>query len=234
MANQHSKTLRLEAMIDVEPMTSNQGLAFDAWDEGSNLILNGAAGTGKTFIAMAMALEEVLERSKYKKLVIVRSVVPTRDIGFLPGTEEEKIEVYAKPYIGIASQIFRDKRAWEKLLAAGQVEFECTSFVRGDTWDNCIVLVDEMQNCNFHELDSVITRLGENSRIIFCGDYYQSDLLKRSEKEGLQSFLNVIQSMSMFSHVKFDWKDIVRSKLVREYIITKEKARAEGHIPIDS
>lgn len=232
MSKAQSKPLRLDDMVAVEPMTARQKEAFDAWDDGQNLILNGAAGTGKTYIAMAMALEEVLDNnSEYGKLIVVRSVVPTRQMGYLPGDEDEKIEVYARPYQGIASELFRRGNAWERLKLAGKVEFECTSFVRGQTWDNAIVLIDEMQNCNFHELDSIITRMGANSKIIFCGDYYQSDFTRESEKNSLQSFLFVIQSMSKFEHVKFTWEDIVRSPLVREYIITKEKAMKDGEIP---
>lgn len=232
MSKQTTSKLRLESLAEVEAKGANQQLAFDAWDNGKNLILNGSAGTGKTFIAMYMALEDVLA-GDYDKVVIVRSVVPTRDIGFLPGSEDEKIEVYARPYIALASEIFNDQQAWGKLKAHDQVAFECTSFVRGTTWNNSIVIVDEMQNLNAHELDSVITRMGVNSKLILCGDYYQSDFTKRHEKAGILEFLEVVRNMNSFEEIEFTWADIVRSDLVRDYIITKEAMRHKGEITLD-
>ena len=172
---------------------------------------------------MALALEQVLNKeSPFDKLIIVRSVVPTRDIGFLPGTKEEKEDVYTQPYISIAHELFEDKGAYEKLVTQGALQFLTTSYIRGTTLRNAIVLVDEMQNLNFHELDSVITRVGENCRFIMCGDYYQTDFEKKGDKDGIIKFLNILDNMKRFKHVEFTWKDIVRSDLVREYIVTKE------------
>ena len=228
--------LRLEKMAEVQALNESQQKAFDAWDNDCNLILNGSAGTGKTYIAMAMAIEEVLAR-RYRKVIIVRSVVPSRDIGFLPGKEEEKIDVYSRPYQALASEIFDDDRAaWMKLQAHDNIAFECTSFVRGQTWDNCVVIVDEMQNLNAHELDSVITRMGRDSRLILCGDYYQSDFTRRNEREerkGILEFLEVVRNMKNFVEIEFDHNDIVRSELVKEYIIAKETMRREGQLTLD-
>ena len=187
------------------------------------MVLSGSAGSGKTFLSMALALEQVLNKeSPFDKLIIVRSVVPTRDIGFLPGTKEEKEDVYTQPYISIAHELFEDKGAYEKLVTQGALQFLTTSYIRGTTLRNAIVLVDEMQNLNFHELDSVITRVGENCRFIMCGDYYQTDFENKGDKDGIIKFLNILDNMKRFKHVEFTWKDIVRSDLVREYIVTKE------------
>lgn len=225
--------LRLDKMAEVQALNENQQKAFDAWDNDHNLILNGSAGTGKTYIAMAMAIEEVLTR-RYRKVIIVRSVVPSRDIGFLPGKEEEKIDVYSRPYQALTSEIFDDDRAaWMKLQAHDQIQFECTSFVRGQTWDNCVVIVDEMQNLNWQELTSVITRVGKNTRLVFCGDYFQSDFTKRNqqdEKKGIVQFLEVLRNMKSFVEVEFDHNDIVRSELVKEFIITKDEMYRSGDI----
>lgn len=223
MKKNNSMVVRLEDLMEYEPITTNQKIAFDAWDEGDNLILAGSAGTGKTFISLYMALEELLDPdSVYRKLIIIRSVVPTREIGFLPGDEKAKKESYTIPYKNICEELFNDKAAWGKLTTARTVDFETTSFIRGATFDDAIIVVDEMQNLTFHELDSVITRVGRNSKIIFCGDYRQTDFRFDDEKEGIFKFMKIIEQMRNFSVVHFGWDDIVRSGLVRDYIMTKE------------
>lgn len=197
--------------------------AREAWKDGYNLVLSGSAGTGKTFLGLRLALELVLDReSEYDELVIVRSIVPTRDIGFLPGDEEEKKQAYAAPYIGLLKEILGDGEAWNKLVAAKKLRFESTSFIRGTTFNNAIILVDEMQNLNFHELDSVITRVGHQCRFIMCGDYYQSDFQKDNDKKGILQFMNIVLQLNQFDVIEFTWKDIVRSDFVRDYIMTKE------------
>ena len=215
--------LRIDDMSEFNTITENQKLAVESWDEGDNLILSGSAGTGKTFLAISLGLEDVLDKeTEYEKLTIVRSIVPTRDIGFLPGNEEEKKDAYTAPYRGILTEIFQDKLAWQKLTVANAIDFESTSFIRGVTFRDTIIIVDEMQNLTFHELDSVITRIGENCKIIFCGDFHQSDFRFEDERDGLPKFINLIEQLKDFSTINFDWKDIVRSGIVRDYIMTKE------------
>ena len=216
-------TARIEDLTTYDPQTDNQKAVYDAWDDGENLVLAGSAGTGKTFVAMFLALEAMLERdTPYHKVIIVRSVVPIRDMGYLPGTLEEKREVFETPYKAIATQLFDDKAAYAKLINSNQIEFTTTSYIRGITIDNAIIIVDEMQNMNFHELDSVITRVGENCRIIFSGDYHQSDFVKSDERDGLQKFLRIVEQLKNFSVITFSWQDIVRSDFLRDYIMTKE------------
>lgn len=216
-------TVRLDDLLQFDPITHNQELAYNAWEEGDNLVLSGSAGTGKTFIGMYLALEDVLDRdTEYDKLFIVRSMVPTRDMGYLPGTKEEKEQAYILPYKAIANEFFGDIASYNKLITGKQIEFMSTSFIRGSTFDNCIMLIDEMQNLTFHELDSIITRVGKNSKIIFCGDYRQSDFKFQDERDGIMKFLNIVEQLKNFTMITFGWEDIVRSDFVRDYIMTKE------------
>ena len=218
-----SARVRYEDLPELDPITDNQEKAFKLWDEGENLVLAGSAGTGKTFIAMYLALEACLERStSYDKVIVMRSVVPVREVGFLPGKLEEKTQVFEAPYKSICEELLQDKVAYNKLVNSNLVQFETTSFVRGKTFDRAIIVVDEMQNLNFHELDSVMTRAGENTRLVFCGDYLQTDFSREGDMNGLAKFLNIIERMKDFSVVQFGWDDIVRSGLVRDYIMTKE------------
>jgi len=221
-----TKRLRLDDLRVIEPITASQEEVFKSWESGNNLILSGSAGSGKTFLAMSLALEDAMKSdTPIENVTIVRSAVPTRDVGFLPGTMEEKEAAYLAPYIAITTELFEDKEAWQKLCAQGMVDFLTTSYIRGITIQDSVVIIDEMQNLTFHELDSVITRLGNNCRLILCGDYYQSDFHKDGDKKGILKFINIIESMKRFDHVEFTWEDIVRSGLVRDYIMTKEMMR---------
>jgi predicted ribonuclease YlaK len=206
-----------------QPITKNQQLAFDAWNSGRDLVLSGSPGTGKTFLGLYFGLSEVFKPdSVYDQVVVMRSIVPTRDIGFLPGDEKEKKQAYTKPYVGIASELVGSPDGWANLVDSKRIAFESTSFARGITIDNAIIVVDEMQNMTFHELDTIAGRVGVNTRIIFCGDYHQSDLSKESDRAGLLGFLEILALMKNFEVVTFGWEDIVRSDFVRDYIMTKE------------
>jgi phosphate starvation-inducible protein PhoH len=210
----------------VVPLTDNQRVAFEGYEDGDNLMLHGIAGTGKSFLGVYFALREILSGlTSKKRLVIVRSVVPTRDMGFLPGNSAEKAAVYEAPYVAICQELFGRGDAYETLKRHGIISFISTSFIRGVTLNDSIVLVDEMQNCSLHELDSVMTRVGKNTRIMFSGDFRQSDFTKEQERAGLKDFMKVINRMKSFCFVDFQKEDIVRSALVKEYIIHKDELR---------
>ena len=203
-------------------MTSNQEVVFKNWDK-NNMVLSGSAGTGKTFISLYLALKDVLDKSTpYEKVLIVRSAVPTRDMGFLPGTQEEKEAAYTVPYQIIVNDLFEDREAWNKLTQLKQIEFCTTSYLRGMTFNDAVLIVDEAQNCNYHELCSIITRVGENCKFVMCGDYYQSDFTRQGDKDGINAFIDILDNMNNFETVEFIWKDIVRSGMVRDFIMTKE------------
>ena len=222
------KPYNSDMMVDVQPITTNQKHAFASYQEGKNLFLYGAAGTGKTFISIFLALQEVLApETPYEKVYMVRSLVPTREIGFLPGDHDDKSLLYQIPYKNMVKYMFEmpDDNAFESLYAnlrnQETISFWSTSFIRGTTLDNCVIIVDEFSNLNFHELDSIITRVGQNAKIIFSGDYAQSDLAKSNEKNGVLDFLKIIQTMPSFTCTEFGIDDIVRSGLVKEYLISK-------------
>ena len=218
--------MRIEDLITIDALTETQGHFFAEYKRDCKaMLLHGCAGTGKTYIALYRALEEVLQRGNpYKKVVVIRSAVPSREIGHLPGDETEKTAVYMQPYIDMCSVLFPTKQqAFQRLIEQKYVEWMITSFVRGITLDNSVIIVDECQNLNFHELDSIITRVGENSKIHFCGDATQSDLVKNHERSGIIDFIRILKNMPSFSMVEFGPEDICRSGLVKEYIVAKHE-----------
>lgn len=217
------KAIALGSMQQVAPITRTQEQVFAAYDKEFNLALSGSPGCGKTYLALALAIKEVLASNFKKRIIIIRSVVPTRDMGFLPGSQEDKEAAYITPYSEAVNELFRDSMAWKKLTERGAIEFMTTSFIRGITLRRAIVIADEFQNCNEHELDSIITRLGNHSRIIFTGDYYQSDFERDRDRVGILNFLKIIDRMKSFKHIEFTWEDCVRSPLVKEYLMIKEE-----------
>ena len=224
------KPVSSEYLINIEPLTDNQKRLFDSYQNNKQVVSYGAAGTGKTFITLFNALKDVLnENSVYEKIYIVRSLVATREIGFLPGDYEDKSDIYQVPYKHMVKYMFQMpsdadfEMLYGNLKAQDSIKFWSTSFIRGTTLDNAIIIVDEFQNLNFHELDSIITRVGENSRIIFCGDASQSDLVKTNDRNGIHDFLNILRKMPSFDIIEFGIDDIVRSGLVKEYIIAKQE-----------
>jgi phosphate starvation-inducible protein PhoH len=222
------KALGNEYLLDIDPLTDNQRKLYDAYAEGKHLVAYGCAGTGKTFITLYNALREVLdERTPYEKIYLVRSLVATREIGFLPGSYEDKSDIYQIPYKNMVKYMFQMpsdvefEMLYGNLKSQETIKFWSTSFLRGTTLDNAIVIVDEFQNCTAHELDSIITRVGENSKIMFCGDASQSDLQKSNERNGIVDFMNVLRKMPSIDIIEFGVDDIVRSGLVKEYILAK-------------
>ena len=225
---QRKKPFNVDMMVEIEPLTENQTKVFNAYKEDKNLFVYGAAGTGKTFITLYLALKEVLNPlTPYNRVVVVRSLVATREIGFLPGDHEDKSSLYQIPYKNMVKYMFElptdndFEMLWGNLKTQESVKFWSTSFIRGTTLDDCIVIVDECQNLNFHELDSIITRVGENCKIHFCGDASQSDLIKTNERNGILDFMKIIQAMPEFESIEFGAEDIVRSGLVKSYILNK-------------
>ena len=224
------KEITYSQLNEIKPVTDSQKVVFDSWKQGLNQFLFGCAGTGKTFVSLYLALSEVLKNdTPYDKVVMVRSLIPTREIGFLPGDEEDKAALYQVPYSNMMQFMFEqpNEQAFETLYnrikAQGSFYFLSTSFLRGLTFDNTIIIVDECQNLNFHELDTIITRVGQDSKIFFCGDFSQSDLTKMNERNGLMDFLQILQEMEEFNCVEFNIGDIVRSGFVRNYLIQKTK-----------
>jgi len=222
------KPINSDMLVNIEPLTPAQEKVFEHWNNDKNLFMYGAAGTGKTFVALYLALKEVLkEDSPFDKVYLVRSLVATREIGFLPGDHEDKSSLYQIPYKNMVKYMFEmpDDNSFEMLYgnlkAQETVSFWSTSFLRGTTLDRAIVIVDECQNLNFHELDSIITRVGEDTKIIFCGDVQQSDLVKANEKNGVLDFMSILRIMDEFGMVEFGVEDIVRSGLIRSYLISK-------------
>ena len=222
------KTINADYLVDIEPITDNQKVLFDSYAEDKNIIAYGSAGTGKTFITLYNAIKEVLdENTPYEKIYMVRSLVSTREIGFLPGDHEDKASLYQIPYKHMVKYMFQMssdadfEMLYGNLKAQETIKFWSTSFLRGTTLDNAIIIVDEFQNLNFHELDSIITRVGQNSKIFFCGDASQTDLQKTNERNGIIDFMKIIRSMPSFDLIEFGIDDIVRSGLVKEYLIAK-------------
>jgi|TARA_B110000908_G_scaffold166175_1_gene216843 phosphate starvation-inducible protein PhoH len=213
-------------MRKIRPLTPSQADLFESYQEGYNIAAIGTAGTGKTMCATYLALQDVLQKGEYEKVVIIRSAVQTREQGFMPGTQAQKEAVFEAPYADIASDLFERKDAYQLLKQKGIIEFKTSSFVRGLTFDNAIIVVDECQSMTYHELDSIITRVGESSKIVFCGDTKQDDLQQsknRNDVTGLHEFMKVLNAIKSFDVIRFGIDDIVRSGLVKEYIMAKER-----------
>jgi len=214
--------LRIDDLKVVEPLTYNQRRFFELYEDSIIMLLHGLAGTGKSYIALYKALEEVLDKGNhFQQVVIVRSAVPSREIGHLPGDEKEKTEVYKAPYIDICDDLFGRSDAFQRLQEQGVVQFMITSFVRGITLDDSVIIVDESQNMTDMELNSIITRVGERSKIIFCGDFRQTDLYKKTDMSGLKKFMVIADMMPSFKTIEFGVDDIVRSSIVKEYILAR-------------
>ena len=218
----HHLRLRIDDLKTFEPLTENQKIFFNAYKRGDYFIaLHGVAGTGKTFCALYKAIEEVLDKSNpFDKIIVVRSAVQSREIGHLPGDVSEKMEIYQQPYRQICETLFGRKDAWDRLEEQHHIEFISTSFIRGMSWDDAIIIVDECQNLSWDELNTCMTRVGYRSKIMFCGDYRQTDLNKRkNDMSGLQKFLDISSFMDCHTRIEFTVEDIVRSSIVRDWVV---------------
>jgi phosphate starvation-inducible protein PhoH len=217
------KTWTKHDLKHIRPLTPTQETMFRAFFEGKHVCAHGPAGTGKTFIAIYLALNEMFHSQKIDKLILVRSAVPTRDMGYMPGTREEKEALYELPYAEMFTHFLGRTSSYQDMKDAGVVRFSTTSYVRGVTWENAIVIVDEGQNMTFHEINSIITRLGENSRLIFVGDLPQTDLRRRHEQTGMDALIKIAERMPEIAVVHFTHHDIVRSAFVKSWIIASEE-----------
>ena len=223
------KPLNNDFLREIEPLTSNQQLLFNSYESGKNIVAYGCAGTGKTFITLYNAIKDVLdEKTPYEKVYVVRSLVATREIGFLPGDHEDKSWLYQLPYKAMVKYMFEMRTEadfqmlYANLKAQDTIDFWSTSFIRGTTFDNAIIIVDEFQNLNYHELDSIMTRVGQDSKIMFCGDATQTDLIKENEKNGIVDFMRILRLMAnSIDIIEFGVEDIVRSGMCKEYILAK-------------
>ena len=225
-----NKEINHTNLVTIKPIGDNQKVVFDTWKKGKCQFLFGSAGTGKTFVSLYLALKDVMDlKSKFDRVVLVRSLIPTREIGFLPGDEEDKAALYQVPYQNMVQFMFEQPNEqqfntlYDRLKGQGSLFFLSPSFLRGLTFDNSIIIVDECQNLNFHELDTIITRVGQDAKIVFCGDFDQTDLMNHNERNGLHDFLRILEEMEEFNCVEFTLGDIVRSGFVRSYLINKIK-----------
>ena len=207
---------------DVKPLTENQARVFEMYSQGKQLMLTGMAGTGKSFLALYLAFRDLVE-GRLNSINIIRSTVPSRDMGFLPGTLKEKLAAYEDPYQQIVNELFGRDDAWFILCKKGYLNMMSTSYLRGVTYKNVAMIVDEVQNCTLQELDTVITRVGSGCRVMLCGDIKQNDLLTGKNQSGLPLFEKIISQMPEFECVTFGIEDIVRSGLVRSYLMSKYK-----------
>jgi predicted ribonuclease YlaK len=212
------------SLKQIKPLTKNQEKTFEHYEDGKHLVLSGSAGSGKSFLALYLALKDtIISGSYYKKIIIIRSAVPSRDVGFVPGTLEEKSKIYQEPYMHIVNELVQRGDAWHFLLNKEIIEFQTTSFLRGLTFRDCIIIFDEFQSATFHEIDSVLTRIGDNCRFVLCGDYAQNDLNLKKEKSGFQDAVKILSKLEDVEQVNFTIDDVVRSGFVRHYLAEKEK-----------
>ena len=210
----------------IKPLTENQERTFEAYESGNHLVLSGSAGSGKSFLAMYLGLKDLLEDSShYNRIIIIRSAVPSRDLGFVPGTLEEKAKIYQEPYQNIVNELIGRGDAWHFLMNKEIIEFQTTSFLRGLTFRDCIIIFDEFQSATFHESCTVLTRIGENCRFILCGDFNQNDLVKGKEKTGYSEIVDILSEIPSVSIVQFGIQDIVRSGFVKEFLTVKERKK---------
>jgi phosphate starvation-inducible protein PhoH and related proteins len=208
------------SLAQISPLTANQQRTFDSYDSGKNLVLHGYAGTGKSFVSIYLALEEILSGdTEYKKLIIIRSVVPSREMGYLPGNIKEKTRVYEEPYKQIVDDLFGRGDAYDIMKNRNVIEFTTTSFLRGLTFNNCIVIIDEAQNLQYGELYTTLTRIGDNCKVILCGDFRQCDLKEYESKNALFDIINILKEMRSVQFIEFGKSDIVRSGFVKDFII---------------
>lgn len=207
------------------PLTEKQKDSIYAFSSGKHLALLGSAGTGKTFLGIYLASSLMVDPdSQTDKIIVLRTAVQARDQGFVKGDPAEKMDPYSVPYKQAFTKIFGRANSFYDLIKAKKLVFDSTSFLRSVTFDNAVVIFDEAQNAEFREINTVITRLGQNSRLILIGDSLQDDLSK-NEESGLPKFSKIVtQHLPTDFHITtFTSEDIVRSDLVKRWVIGCEE-----------
>lgn len=218
------KPLTVHDLKSIKPLTEPQRQMIESYFMGNHILAEGSAGSGKSYIALWLALNTILSTdTPQDRIIILRSAVASRNVGFLPGTIEEKMEPFELPYKDIVADLTGRYTCYDEMKKAGRITFMPTSYLRGMTWDNAIVILDELQSCNLHELNSVITRCGKNTRFIAIGDNIQNDLIyNKYDQSGLPTFMRIVERMEEFDIIKFTRNDVVRSGLVRAWIAAYE------------
>lgn len=226
------KQFHQKDLIKYQPITKTQEKLFETFEEFPNksMFLYGSPGTGKTFLATYLALQQILDNTTgFDKILYIRNPVQTgENIGFTPGTPEEKISLYEQPYASIFEEMFGWENSWQNCKKLGIVEFCIPNFLRGTTFKNTIVIVDECQSMSFHTINTIVTRIGQDSKIILCGDESQNDLIGNKYKNyeissGFNKTLNIVKKITQhFSIIEFKTNDVIRSELVKDWIINSE------------
>ena len=189
---------------DVMPRNKEQRFALHVLNDDSIplVCITGRAGSGKTFLTLMSGLDAMMS-GKYERIVVTRNMEPVgRDIGFLPGDVREKMEPWMSPLMDNFRHHFKDKTYFEAMIDKGQIEIAPLSFIRGRTFNNAFIIVDEAQNASIHELKTIITRIGEGSKIVLMGDTDQIDtpyLDKRSN--GLSITIDRFNSSELAAYI---------------------------------
>lgn len=209
------------------PLTENQKRVLKSRKD--HLLVQGPAGTAKTYSVLARGLVKV-SAGDVDQIIIIRSPVEIRKIGHLPGDADEKMDPYAAPYIGLLAEI-SPKMNYRALVSKRLLCFTPTTFLRGTTFHNSFVIVDEYQNLSEHELDTVMTRVGQGTQLCVVGDPAAQSDLPRHEQGEQADIIDTFASMECVDHVQFSVEDVVRSGFVKDYHIARSERAAGLPLP---
>lgn len=209
----------------IKPITEAQRAMVESFFMGNHVVADGSAGTGKTYLSLWLALNLVLSKEyNQHKIIIVRSNVPTgKDVGHLPGELEEKMAPFEAPYRDILQDLLGKPSSYDDMKEAGVIEFMPVAFIRGLSWDNAVVIVDESQNMDDATVNTIMTRVGKNTKVIICGDRAQNDLVyDKKTPSGFDNMIRILSNMDEVDIIRFTKRDIVRSGFVKAWIVAKE------------